>query len=174
MVNKWKKLKEEVIRTGYRALLNRTFELPDGRVLDYAVKKEGIVVCILPITDKNEVVLFKQFRQGPEKVLIELPGGGIENGEKPMDAAIRETLEETGYVGNFKFIGTSLDCAYSTLVRYNFVATNCKKVQEPQLDENEFGEVILMSLKDFRKHLRSGELTDVESGYLGLDYLNLL
>ncbi len=31
-----------------------------------------------------------------------------------------------------------------------------------------------MSLEDFRNHLRSGELTDVEIGYLALDHLGLL
>jgi hypothetical protein len=31
-----------------------------------------------------------------------------------------------------------------------------------------------MGLDAFRAHLRSGWLTDVEAGYLGLDYLKLL
>ena len=173
MIKNWKKLKEEVIKVGFRSVIKRTFELPDGRVDEYTINHWGESVCILPITENNEVVLFKQFRPGPEKVLLELPGGHAEK-QKPIHAAERELLEETGYAGDIKFVGTNYHCGYSDRIRYNFVATNCKKIQEQQLDKNEFGEVVLMPLKEFREHLRSGELTDVETGYLGLDFLNLL
>lgn len=77
-------------------------------------------------------------------------------------------------MGDFQFVSTSLDCAYSNLLGYNFVATNCKKIQEQKLDENEFIEVVEMPLEKFKEHLRSGELTDIKTGYLGLDLLGLL
>lgn len=48
------------------------------------------------------------------------------------------------------------------------------KDRRTKFDESEFIEIVKMSLSDFRKHLRSGELTDIESGYMGLDFLNLL
>jgi hypothetical protein len=47
-------------------------------------------------------------------------------------------------------------------------------VQEQQTDQDEFIEVVEMSLEEFRNHLRSGELTDIGTGYLGLDFLKLL
>jgi len=148
--------------------------MPDGKTADFDIKNEGPVVCVLALTPKNNVVLVKQYRPGPEKVLLELPGGGIESDETPDLAAARELLEETGYAGNLKLVGTSLECAYSTISRHNFVATNCRKIQNQKLDATEFAEVVEMSLPDFRAHLRSGELTDIEVGYLGLDFLGLL
>lgn len=170
----WKKLKEEDFRAGFRKLTKKTFQLPDNRVVDFDIKKEGPVACMLALTKENNVVLTKQFRPGPEKFLLEMPGGVVEMGEDPMPAAKREFLEETGYTGDFKFVGTTWDCAYSTMLRYNFVALNCEKIQEPKPDENEFVEVVEMGLEDFRKHLKTGELTDVESGYICLDFLDLL
>ena len=143
-------------------------------MVDFDIKQEGPVVCILALTKDNNVILAKQFRPGPEKVLLELPGGAVDPGETPEQSAKREFLEETGYTGNFQFVGTSLDCAYSTMIRYNFVATDCYRKREQNLEDNEFAEVIEMPLADFRKHLRSGQLTDIETGYLGLDYLKLL
>lgn len=128
----------------------------------------------MPITKENQVLLFKQFRPGPEKVLLELPGGAIEKNERPEQAAMRELLEETGYEGDFQCVGTSLQSAYSTLLRYNFVAQNCVKIDSQKLDKNEFGKIIEMDLNAFRKHLRSGQLTDIATGYLGLDFLDLL
>ena len=148
--------------------------MPDGKTKDYEIKQEGEVVCVVPITKEGNIVLAKQFRPGPEKLLFELPGGGLEKGESPEEAIKRELLEETGYVGDFKFVQSIFSCGYSNLVRHCFIATDCYKKSEQKLDETEFIEVVEMSLEDFRKHLRSGQLTDIETGYLGLDFLNLL
>ena len=174
MIEAWIKLNEQPLQMGHRKLLNRTFRLPDGRVDDFDIKHEPQVVCILAITSDQQVVLARQFRPGPEKILLEMPGGGIEAGETPQQAAVRELLEETGYAGETQYIGASLDCAYTTLLRHNFVATGCEKRQEPQTGQGEFTEAVTMSLAEFRQHLRSGQLTDIETGYLGLDYLGLL
>jgi Zn-dependent peptidase ImmA (M78 family) len=58
--------------------------------------------------------------------------------------------------------------------RYCVVITDCEKVSEQNLEKNEFAEVVLMPLSEFRELLKSGKNTDVEVGYIGLDYLNLL
>ncbi len=171
---KWKKIKEEPFGAGFRKLLKKTFRLPDGKIHDFDIKHEGPAVCVLALTENNNVVLVKQYRPGMEKVLLEMPGGAINKYEEPINAIKRELLEETGYTGDVELVGTSHDCAYSTMFRYNFVATNCRKVGDQKLNDTEFAEVIKMSIEDFRNHLRSGELTDVENGYLGLDYLKLL
>ncbi|MDO8617477.1 MAG: NUDIX hydrolase [Candidatus Uhrbacteria bacterium] len=170
----WTKVTETPFRAGFRPMLTRHFQLPDGRVEEFTIKDERPVVCILPLTEDQRIILVKQYRPGPERMLLELPGGGIERDEAPEVAARRELLEETGYDGEFIFVGITLDCAYSTMQRYNFVAKNCRKIQEPHPDANEFLEVMDLNLQEFRSHLRSGEMTDVEVGYLCLDVLNLL
>jgi ADP-ribose pyrophosphatase len=174
MTEPWIKLNEKSLQLGRRKLLHRTYRLPDGSVDDFDIKHEPQVVCILALTTDRQVVLARQFRPGPEQILLEMPGGGMEADETPQQAAARELLEETGYAGEIQYIGTSLDCAYTTLLRHNFVATGCQKLQEPQTGAGEFTEAVTMSLADFRQHLRSGQLTDIETGYLGLDYLGLL
>jgi ADP-ribose pyrophosphatase len=174
MTTPWKKIKEEPFKAGFRKLIKKTFEMPDQKIADFDIKHEGPAVCILAITAEQQIILAKQFRPGPEKILLEMPGGMVDKGESPEQAAKRELLEETGYTGDFEFVGKSLDCAYSNMIRYNFVAKNCHKIQEQKLEDNEFVEIVEMNLTDFRKHLQSGQLTDVESCYLCLDYLKLL
>lgn len=174
-IKKWEELSREEVFSKYGKKIEKVdFKLPGGKVSDFYIKKEGPAVGILALTKDQQVILVKQFRPGPKLILEELPGGYVDKNETPEQAAERELLEETGYKGKAKFITTAYDCAYSTMNRYCVVATDCEKVADQKLDENEFAEVVLKSLPEFRKLLKSGKNTDVEVGYIGLDYLGLL
>jgi ADP-ribose pyrophosphatase len=173
-VKSWRKLEEQVVFDSRRRIARRRFELPGGSVEDFEVKSEPDVVAVLALTPEESVVLARQFRVGPEEVLVELPGGVIEAAESPLDAARRELFEETGYTGELRRAGELVDCAYSTRTKHAFVATGCRAVSEPQPHEGEAVEVVLLSLPEFREHLRSGRLTDVDVAYAGLDALGLL
>lgn len=167
----WKKLSETQVFDGYRKISRVTFKRGDGKKEEYDVLMDGEVVCALVLTPEQKVILARQYRPGPEKVLLELPGGGVDVGEKPEDAIARELLEETGYAGEVKFVGTNWHDGYSKRLRYNFVVTNAKRVSEQDPDDAWRIEVMEMPLDDFKKHLRSGELTDSTTGYMGLEYL---
>ena len=172
MSQAWYKQSESKYTAGYRRMLKKTFLLPDGTVANYDIKDEGRPVCVLALTPDLEVILAKQFRPGPEQVLLELPGGWVEDHEHPDQIIRQELLEETGYVGDFQFIGTNYHCAYSNAVRHNYVATACQPVQPPAIEEHI--EVVTMPLDRFRVYLRSGRLTNVDCAYMGLEFLNLL
>jgi ADP-ribose pyrophosphatase len=169
---RWRKLCEEVVYERFRRVVSRTFALPDGRTGDFEVLESRDTVAVLALTDEEQVVLVREFRPGPEELVLELPGGLIDDGQTPVEAARAELLEETGYEGELAAAGTMLDDAYSTFVKHAFVATGCRRVQAPA--EGELTEPVLMSLADFREHLRGGRLTDVDVGYRALDDLGLL
>lgn len=174
-VKKWEEISREIVFQKYSRKIEKVlYELPNGKESDFYIKKEGPVVCVLALTSDNKVIIAKQFRPGPKEILMELPGGGIEGDETPEQAMERELLEETGYTGEMKLVTQAFDCAYSTMRRNCLVATNCKKVSEPKNDENEPVETVLLALPEFRDLLRSGKMTDVEVGYIGLDFLKLL
>ncbi len=145
------------------------FELPDGREVTYSLNHVGKVVCVLALTKEKQVVLARQFRPGPNRVLDELPGGGVD-GEEDFEAAIRrELVEETGYVpGKLMYLGTFLEDAYSTIERHGFLALDCERSGTQKLDENEFIEVVLKSLPHFYAQLRAGDSTDAEVAWAGL------
>lgn len=174
MIKKWKKIKEVPYQTEYRKISKVTYRLPNNKLGNFDIIKSKDTACIVALTSDKKVIIAKQYRPGPKKILYELPAGAIEQGEKPIDGARRELLEETGYTGKIQFIGKSYRSAYREGKTYSFVALDCKKIKEPQLDEKEFIHVELVSLKKFREILKKGLGTDIGAAYQVLDYLKLL
>jgi ADP-ribose pyrophosphatase len=170
----WQKLGEETVYRDFRHIVRRRFRLPGAGDFDFEVLANPDTVVVLALTEQDEVVLVREFRPGPEQTLDELPGGVIDDGEQAIDAARRELLEETGYTGQLCAAGSHWAGAYSTHMRHAFAATGCRAVADPAAGERQLIEVVLMSLPAFRRHLRSGRLTDVGAAYLALDLLNLL
>lgn len=174
MVTSWKKHDTKEHEFKYFSLLHSTYTMPDGRKKVFELVKAGNFCTVFPLTKDNQVVLVRQYRPGPEKMMLDLPAGGISAGERAEDAAERELLEETGYRGRMSFLAKNPLLAYSTQWKYIYLAQDCEKVQEQTLDEDEFIEVKLVSLAEFRTLIRSGEFTDADAGYIALDHLGLL
>lgn len=175
MIQEWQEVsRQQVFRKYTRAIDRVDFVLPNGQEADFYIKAEAPAGAVFALTKDEKVILARQFRPGPKKILNELPGGFIDDGENALDSIKREFLEETGYTGDFVKIGICLDDAYSTMERHCFVATNCHKIAKPAHTANEQTELVLMTLPEFRRQLRSGQMTDVEVGYLALDYLGRL
>jgi len=171
----WTPLSKEIVFQKYSRKIEKViYRLPNEKEEDFYIKKEGPSVGILAITKDEKIILFRQFRPGPNEILNEIPGGYIDNDETPEEAALRELKEETGYVGDSDFVTWTYDCAYSTMKRACVVITNCEKVSKSSYDDTEFGETVLVSINEFKKILQSGKNTDIEIGYLGMDFLKKL
>ena len=62
---------------------------------------------IVALTRDEHLVLVRQFRHGSRTVTLEIPGGLIDPGETPAQAAGRELLEETGFrAGRLEDLGS--------------------------------------------------------------------
>ena len=74
-------------------------EYPDGRiieklhVLDYPKEAVGVIV----VDDRGKILLEYAYRYHTGVDGWEIPAGGIDGSESIIEAAERETLEETGY-----------------------------------------------------------------------------
>jgi ADP-ribose pyrophosphatase len=173
----WTLLDESAHRgpAGFLRLLERRFRLPGGEVARWDILDSGDTVAVLALTGEGNVVLARQFRPGPLTVLDELPGGFVDAGESPAEAAARELLEETGYAGDVRVVAVTWLSGAATVRRYAAVATDCRKVAEPaQVSAEEDCLPVQVPLAEFRDHLRRGRLCDVDLAYLGLDALGLL
>lgn len=66
---------------------------------DFVVVGPPDWVNVLALTPEHRLVLVRQFRFGTDDFSLEIPGGVMEAGEDPVEAALRELQEETGYTG---------------------------------------------------------------------------
>lgn len=176
-MNNWKKLDEQVVYKGWRSIIKKTFELPDGKTFDFDIVGSNEYVIVAALTKEEEFILTRQFRPGPEEELVSFAEGGVESGESLETAAARELYEETGYqAGPIHFL-KSFRSAYTNQHFHALLATECTFGGSQQLDQTEFIEVIRMPLEQFRNYIRlttDHQFTNVQCAYLALDFLGKL
>ncbi|MBX2905242.1 MAG: NUDIX hydrolase [Taibaiella sp.] len=138
---KWKILSSTYIHSGPWATLRRDrCEMPDGKIVpDYYVLEYPNWVNIAAFTEDNKVLMVKQYRHAAGIISTEVPGGVIDPGEQPIDAARRELMEETGYqFDDIELMATVYpNPATANNVTYLYLARGGRKVAEQNLDENE-------------------------------------
>lgn len=163
MKRKHRKVAEKRVRikddmSGYdKDVLIKTYRLPNGVLENFFIDDNSDSVQIMAVTEDGMVLTVKQFRPGLEKDCVELPGGGMEKGEDPKEAALRELLEETSFTGALHHLFTAPYSPYSTGKRYCFVAWNCQQIKKTlDLDSNEFLKVTLVPMAKFEKLALNG------------------
>lgn len=136
---------EKEISSGFLSLTQATYTLRNGNTiirdqLHKMNKDNGNASNILPITKDGKVLLVVQPRVHLARgVEVEVPAGLIDKDEDPKNAALRELREETGYTSDEVYFlkRTNQDEGCSSAQTYSYIALNCYKVGEPELDFDE-------------------------------------
>lgn len=130
-----------------------------------AVKRFSLIdspdwVNVIALTADQRVVLVRQFRAGASRVCLEIPGGMIDPGEDPREAAARELAEETGYTGGtLEVIGkVSPNPAIQSNALYTVLARGVALTQPPAPDESEVLIVETASLADCQRRIIEGDI----------------
>lgn len=123
----------------------QTFE--GSEVAPYYVLDYPDWVHVVALTTGDRIVLTRQYRQGVRAFSVELPGGHMQRGESPLEAAARELAEETGYAGepgqtiatNWANAASHRNSVHTVLVR------GARKTHVPQGDSTEVVEAFEVS-----------------------------
>lgn len=142
--------------------------LPSGHTLDMEVVRHGGSVVLLALPSPGHIVLVRQYRYTLDRWIWELPAGGLEPGEAPADAAVRECEEEIGMVPHRV---TRVGGFYPTpgFCDEEMVYFRCEGLQPPAAgstvskDEDEQIEPRVFSLAEARALIASGEVVDLKT-----------
>lgn len=136
-------------------------ELPNGRTSTREYIRHQGAVCVVPVTDRNEIIVVRQYRYPIGRVTVEIPAGKLDPGEKPLDAAKRELSEETGvesaditYIG-----GLYPSVAYTDEIIHMYMAKNLR-YGKAHTDDDEFLDVQKIPVAEFVEKIMNGEIMD--------------
>ena len=91
-------VKKEGEVTDYPYFLASRREKNDLQALTKKGLADGVIVCALTEEEDPSLLLIEVFRPALNDYVVEFPAGLTEGDASPLDTAVRETLEETGFV----------------------------------------------------------------------------
>ncbi|MCY8167826.1 ADP-ribose pyrophosphatase [Bacillus spizizenii] len=167
--------KEQIFSGKVIDLYVEDVELPNGKTSKREIVKHPGAVAILAVTDEGKIIMVKQFRKPLERAIVEIPAGKLEKGEEPEYTALRELEEETGYTAKklAKITAFYTSPGFADEIVHVFLAEELSVLEEKrELDEDEFVEVMEVTLEDALKLVESREVYDAKTAY-AIQYLQL-
>ena len=155
---------EEVLQTPVFIVRRDTFLSPlDDREKPFTVLKVRDWVQVLAVTEDNQALLVRQFRVGTRQESLELPGGVVEIGQSPLEAAQRELREETGYTGGTwrELAAFRPNPAIQNNTAHLFLAEGVRLTGPTDFDENEDLELLTVPLEALKDLVLEGTLDHI-------------
>lgn len=138
--------------------------LQNGRESTREIVEHAPSICVVPVDADGNVLLVRQYRKPTDEFLLEVPAGGIEEGETPEEATRRELQEEIGHnAGDLEPLSAFwLAPGWCSEYMYAFLATDLRPA-DLDSDEDEFIEVIRVPLSEAPNLIARGEIQDAKS-----------
>ena len=159
-----KTIKSERIYEGRIINLRRdTVTVINGQSQREIVEHGGGSV-VAAVKDDGKMLMVKQFRKPAERIMLEVPAGKRDEGEEPVDAALRELKEETGYsAGCIEFLTKMYpSVGYSEETLYLYLCTSLTK-GETHFDDNEAIDIEEYDIDVLYRMVMDGKIEDGKS-----------
>jgi ADP-ribose pyrophosphatase len=141
-----------------------TVEKASGTKTTREVVEHSDCVAIVALDEQGNILLVRQFRHAVDRFLLEIPAGGIDPGEEPLDSVRRELQEEVGYFPRKidKSGGFYATPGYGTEYLHCFVATDLVPARLVAEDTDDI-ELVRVSPAEIPRLIASGEICDAKS-----------
>lgn len=139
-------------------------ELPNGKRTTREIVDHPGAVAVIPFLPDGRIVLVKQYRYALQTDLLEIPAGTLEKGEKPLDCALRELKEETGYEANIlnRIMSCYVAPGYSNELIHFYVASELRKA-DSRMELDEAITVERIKLEQVLKMIRENIIVDAKT-----------
>ncbi len=135
----------------------------DGTKATFERLKRPDSTVVYPVLPDGRILLVKQQQPGRAEYFLGGPGGRVDPGEDPLDAAKRELLEETGYVAEHWELLTAVQPVTKLdWVVYYFIARDAQKQEEQTLDAGERIELTTVTFDELLLLAEDPAFNDVE------------
>jgi ADP-ribose pyrophosphatase len=158
---------KKVYKKGGITLTEKVFKAGNKKVTRVSLSLGKNAVLIIPVDKDGNFYMGHQKRENSKDFIIEFPNGGIEKGEKELDAAKRELSEELGLEGNMKYLGKFRP--FTGLVDLEvtvFLCENAKEQNELKKLKPDFYEKI-----ERKKHTEKEIYSLIKEGKISQSYL---
>jgi|TARA_Y100000780_G_scaffold110570_2_gene99939 8-oxo-dGTP pyrophosphatase MutT (NUDIX family) len=135
----------------------------EDRILKRLVLESVDWINVVALTEDGRSVMVEQYRFGVGSCTLETPGGMVDSGETPLQAAQRELKEETGYSGGrWKSLGAvQPNPAIHSHLCHHFLAEGVTKNDSQDLGQGEAIAVHLYTIDQVRSAIVDGSLSHV-------------
>lgn len=149
--------------------------LPDERTVTYDLVDHNDSITVVPFDQDGNIWFVRQYRLGPDEILLELPAGVLEDGEPPEEGVSREIREEIGKAaGQLTPLGDFyLAPGYASEHMYVYLATNLSHAPL-DADDDEFIQLEAIPVTKALQMAREGQFRDsktIASLFLAEKYL---
>lgn len=159
-------VRSETVYSGKILQLQRdTVLLPNGKTASRELIRHVGAVCVVPLTEENEVIVERQYRYPVAEVLTEIPAGKLDSKQEDrLEAARRELREETGVTADEMIdLGTFFPAAAYSDERITLYLARGLHFGARELDEDEFLDVERVPLKTLLDDVMAGKIPDVKT-----------
>ena len=139
-------------------------QLENGKIVRREVVEHPGGVGILPVDEDGNCYMVRQFRYPFSRQLLEIPAGKLECGEDPLECAVRELSEETGFTADrLVYMGKCLTSpGFSSETLHIYLALGLHAGRS-HLDEDEFLNVEKHSIAELCGMAERNELEDAKT-----------
>ena len=158
----WKTLSRKTVldRGKFLRVEDHVVQLPDGQIItEWPWVITPDYINVIPITTSGRYLIFRQTKYSLEGTSLATVGGYLEPDEKPLPAAKRELLEETGYTAKYwQPLGSfAVDGNRGAGNAHFFLATEARPVAAIDADDLEEQELLLFGRDELEQALNAGE-----------------
>ncbi|BDI32309.1 ADP-ribose pyrophosphatase [Capsulimonas corticalis] len=138
--------------------------LPNGNMSQREIVEHKGAIAVVPMLDRDTVILVRQFRSATGGTLLEIPAGSLNEDEEIDVCAHRELAEEINFKAGHldKLFSMYVAPGYSTEMIHVYIAYGLEPTAG-ETDEDEFLDIVKIPFAEALHKIHTGEIQDAKS-----------